>query len=77
MHRKLRNLRDLKLQHGHFSDSGLDMLHGLTALRSLRLRLCNNITVAGIEAVVVSLSQRSLSWVRVSECDGIELLQYC
>ena len=69
--RNLKRLRDLNLDFGRFTDTGLQMLTGLTALRRLSLWICNNITEAGLRALVVPLSKHSLAVVDVPCCRGI------
>ena len=68
MHRNLKQLRVLNLNRGSFSDTGLRMLAGLTALRSLSLQYCHNITDEGLKALVVPLSRHSLAHVDVTGC---------
>lgn len=68
MHRDLKGLRVLNLNRGSFSDTGLRMLTALTALRSLSLQYCHNITEDGLKAVVVPLSRHSLARVDVTGC---------
>ena len=67
-------MRELDLNEAHADDKGLCLLTGLTALSSLDLSFCHNITDAGLKALVAPLSRHSLSHVDVSECDGLTLL---
>ena len=71
VHRMLKQLRILTLNKGKFDDEGLRVLNGLTKLRSLELRFCNGITMAGLGDVVVPLSQQSLAFVDVTGCQNI------
>ena len=71
MHRNLKHLRNLSLDGGRFNDKGLRGLTKLTALRSLGLRSCHDITDEGIRAVVVPLSQHSLAWLDVTDCERL------
>ena len=73
-HRHLKNLRSLDFYGGDFTDSGLSMLSALTALRSLSLCACMNITDEGLKAVVVPLSRQSLTQVEVKGCSKITAL---
>ena len=66
--RSLKHLRELDLHEGLFDDTGLCLLTGRTALRSLKSSSCNNITDAGLKALVVPLSRHSLSHVSVGGC---------
>ena len=71
VHRDLKHLRSLALDHGCFNDSALCTLTGLTALRSLSLQYCSVITEEGVRAVVVPLSRQSLAHVDVTGCRRI------
>ena len=74
MHRNLKRLRVLNLDRGSFSDTGLCMLTGLTALRSLSLQLCQSITDEGLRAVVVPLSRHSLARMDAFGCGRLTSL---
>ncbi len=67
----LKSLRILKLDQGRFTDKGLRVLTGLTALRSLSLHECHNITDEGLKALVVPLSKESLAQVAVRGCERL------
>ncbi len=71
VHRDMKQLRKLMLHYGSFTDKGLRMLERLTALRSLSLQHCRNITDEGLKAVVVPLSQQSLAQVDVAGCNRL------
>ena len=58
----------------HADDAGLCLLTGLTALQSLYMGFCRNITDAGLKALVVPLSRHSLSHVHVADCGNITSL---
>ena len=73
-HRHLKGLCILKLTRGSFTDGDLRVLTGLTALRSLSLKECNNITDKGLKAVVVPLSKESLAQVNVQGCSRLTSL---
>ena len=73
MRRNLKRLRNLDLSEAHADDTGLRLLMGLSALSSLDLSFCHNITDAGLKALVAPLSCHSLSHVDVSDCDGLTL----
>ena len=71
MRRNLKHLRILKLDGGRFNDKGLRGLTKLTALRSLSLCSCHDISDEGLRAVVVPLSRQSLAWVDVTDCERL------
>ena len=74
MHRGLKQLRVIILDNGEFNDTGLCVLTGLTALRSLNLQYCHNITDEGLRATVVPLSRHSLARVDVTGCSRLTSL---
>ena len=67
-------MRSLKLDGGRFTDKGLRVLTGLTALRSLSLQECHNITDEGLKDLVVPLSKESLAQVDVNGCKRLTSL---
>lgn len=69
--RSLKHLRNLRLDGGRFNDKGLHGLTKLTALQSLSLISCHDITDGGLRALVVPLSQHSLAWVDVTDCERL------
>ncbi len=64
-------LRVLKLGGGHFTDKGLLVLKGLTALRSLGLQNCIKVTDKGLKDVVLPLSKHFLASVDMEFCSGL------
>lgn len=66
--RVLKNLHELDLDKGRFGDTGLGLLTGLTALRSLSLRFCSSITDTGLRDLLLHLSRHSLAHVDVNGC---------
>ncbi len=75
MRRNLKHLRNLSLDGGRFNDKGLRGLTNLTALRSLSLCSCHDITDEGLRAMVVPLSRHSLAAVDVANCKRLTYLQ--
>ena len=67
-------MQELFLTSAHADDTGLGLLTGLTALCSLDLACCHNITDAGLKALVVPLSRHSLSHVNALDCRRLTLL---
>ena len=64
----------MKLDGGRFTDKGLRVLTGLTALRSLSLQDCHNITDEGLKILVEPLSRHSLAQVDVKGCRRLTAL---
>ena len=67
----LKSLRILEIGMGGFTDTGMQALTGLTALRSLSLQYCHNITDRGLKSVVVPLSRLSLARVTLEYCGKV------
>ena len=61
-------MRTLDLAEAQADDTGLCLLTGLTALRSLDVSYCDDIMDAGLKALVVPLSRHSLLHVNVAGC---------
>ncbi len=74
VHRHLKRLRTLKLGNGIFKGEGLRVLTALTALRSLSLDSCSNLTDEGLRSVVAPLSLHSLADVNVFGCTRLTRL---
>ena len=67
-------MRELNLNEAHADDTGLCLLTGLTALSSLELGFCHNITDAGLKALDAPLSRHSLLHVDVIGCRELTLM---